>query len=88
MEFTDRGFAIYLKGKDSKGNEFRVQDSSACEIVDENGSTLEGPWCWLFLDGQVTGKHLGLDITAALHLNVDQARELAKALLEFSDGYS
>ncbi len=69
---NDRGLGTYLTTVDTKGNAFRVQDSS---------SAME-PCVWIFTD-QITGNHMGHDMHAALHINVEKAKALRDALDEF-----
>lgn len=68
----DRGLREYLAIKDSHGSTFRVQSSSAATEAA----------VWIFTD-QVTGRHLGHDMHAALHLRAGQVRQLRAALLEW-----
>lgn len=70
---SDRGLGTYLKTKDTDGRSFRLQDSSSAE----------GPCVWLFTDQKVGTYVDGRDEPAALHLSVEQARELRNALTDF-----
>lgn len=77
-EYTERGFAIYGKVTDDRGNVTRVQRSSA----------VGGPYCYLFTqDAQGRRAYLHLsDLCApAPHLTAQQARDLAALLLRFAD---
>lgn len=77
-EYTERGFAIYGKVTDDRGNVTRVQRSSA----------MGGPYCYVFTqDAQGRRAYFYLsDIYApAPHLTTQQARDLAAILLRFAD---
>lgn len=77
-EYTERGFAIYGKVTDDRGNVTRVQRSSA----------VGGPYCYVFTQdaqGRRAYFHLGDPCTPAPHLTAQQARDLAALLLRFAD---
>lgn len=80
---TQRGFAIFEKVMDSRGNTVTIQLSSAAD----------GPYCWIFTKNpqgfdhnltEAVGIRNGVDV-ATPHLTRDQARRLAIGLLEFAD---
>ena len=81
-EHTSRGFAVYGRVTDGRGNVVRVQRSS---IVGE-------PHCYVFVndsDGRefrvgVPGCDHGVAVVSP-HLNADQARALAALLVAFAD---
>lgn len=81
-ERTERGFAIYGRVIDDRGNVTRAQRSSS----------VGGPYCWVFVHDSEGRDHttgvVGLAngvATVSPHLNHAQARELAWALLRFAD---
>ena len=81
-ERPPRGFAVYGKVTDDRGNVTRVQRSSACG----------GPYCYVFTHDAEGRDHLtgivgfpGGVATISPHLTREQARELAAALLRFAD---
>lgn len=75
---TERGFTIYTEFADTYDNQVRVQESSAgC-----------GPRVWIFSNnaqGESAIIHLGSPQACTPHLDPKQAREVARALLEFAD---
>jgi len=81
LERTPRGFAVFGRVTDGRGNVVRVQESSAAE----------GRFCWVFTRDE--DDHSVVPCVAAPggysavapHLNPAQARELAALLLRFAD---
>ena len=70
IEYTERGFAIYGRITDDRGNEVRVQRSSACG----------GPYAYVFTQddrGRGAYFHMGEPHAPSPHLTASQARELA-----------
>lgn len=76
---TERGFTIYTELTDTYDNQVRVQESSAA---------CEPGRVWIFTkdsDGHSAIIHLGEPLARSPHLDPKQAREVARALLEFAD---
>ena len=69
MKKTQRGFHVFAEAIPLKSGTLRVQESSLA---------LEGPHCWLFLDGMGEQKH-------APQLGLDSARSLIESLTSFVD---
>jgi hypothetical protein len=65
LEFTPRGFAVYLELEDTYGNKIRIQESSSAE----------GPHIWLFCES-MSDQQKG----ASPHLNLMQAEAVRDAL--------
>lgn len=81
LEYTPRGFAIYGRVTDDRGNVTRVQKSSA----------VGGPYCYVFTHDEegrevvpCVGAPCGYSAVSP-HLTAAQARELAALLLRFAD---
>lgn len=79
MEKTERGFTIYGRVTDGRGNVATVQESSA----------VGGPYAWVFVrdaEGRDVTFHrpTGSHVPATMHLDAARARELAGVLLAFA----
>lgn len=73
---TARGFSVFDEFKDSKGNEIRVQMSSAAEKC----------CCWVFChgpDGKSAYTHMGELGSYSPHLTKAQAKRLIRGLTKF-----
>ena len=81
-EYTPRGFAVYGRVTDGRGNVVRVQRSSACG----------DPCCYVFVNDSagrefvtgVVGCEGGISVVSP-HLNATEARALAALLVAFAD---
>jgi hypothetical protein len=79
MRRTERGFAVYEEFSDTKGQEVRVQLSSVAT----------DRCVWIFCkdrEGRDAIEHLGRLQGMSPHLNAEQARKVAAALIAFADG--
>lgn len=79
MEKTERGFTIYGRVTDGRGNVATVQESSA----------VGGPYAWVFVrdaEGRDVTFHrpTGSHVPATMHLDAAQARALARLLQAFA----
>jgi len=73
MNKDQRGFSVYTEFEDTYSSKVVIKESSSIEKR-----------CWIFVtnDGKGGGGH-NLATDGAIHIDVDQAKEIRKALKKF-----